>query len=189
MVNRSSSRSWALGLLLVAGAPGWLGAVAGEVHDREQARGEMKVCIWPDYQRIAFRDPHSDQLSGLDIDQPGVLVGVQTGTFMEPVLRQYPRHAGLVPIQLPQTRERERIAGRVDVFMTDYPYGRALVENGDWATLLALPVPFHVLPYAHASKPGEAEWRATLNTFARIRQDGRLDTAARRHGLASAVLP
>jgi ABC-type amino acid transport substrate-binding protein len=241
--------------------------VAGEVQDRVQARGEIKVCIWPDYQRISFRDPRSGQLGGLDIDlatalasdlrlklqfvdssfvtlvqdlhsdrcdvamfgiamlpqrmerlqfstpylqsdiyavttrtsrivrqwndidQPGVLVGVQAGTFMEHVLRLSLRRAGLVSIQLPQTRERELIAGRVDVFMTDYPYGRALVENTEWAALLAPPTPFHVLPYAHASKPGDAEWRATLNAFvARIRQDGRLDSAARRHGLESIVL-
>jgi len=46
-----------------------------------------------------------------------------------------------------------------------------------------------VLPYAHASKPGDAEWLATLNAFmARIRQDGRLDAAARRHGLEGILL-
>lgn len=260
-------RSWAAWLALLAGTLGCGGAIAGEVQDRVQARGEMKVCIWPDYQRISFRDPRSGQLSGLDIDlaaalasdlraklrfvdssfvtlvqdlqnnrcdvamfgiamlpqrmeqlqfatpylqsdiyavttrtsrivrqwsdidQPGVLVGVQAGTFMEHVMRQRLRHAGLVPIQLPQTRERELIAGRVDVFMTDYPYGRALIENTEWAALLTPPTPFHVLPYAHASKPGDTEWRATLNAFvARIRQDGRLDAAARRHGLESIVL-
>ncbi|HNZ89696.1 MAG TPA: ABC transporter substrate-binding protein [Acidovorax sp.] len=261
-------RLWAAWLALLAGALGNnLGAVAGEVQTRVQARGEVRVCIWPDYQRISLRDPRSGQLSGLDIDlasalasdlrvklrfidssfvtlvqdlhtdrcdvamfgiamlpkrmeqlqfstpylqsdiyavttrssrtvrqwsdidQPGVLVGVQAGTFMEPIMRQRLRHAGLVPIQLPQTRERELMAGRVDVFMTDYPYGRALVDSTEWAALLPPPTPFHVLPYAHASKPGDAEWLATLNAFmARIRQDGRLDAAARRHGLEGILL-
>ena len=257
---------WNLWLLLAC-ALSCLGATAGEVRDRVQSQGEMKVCIWPDYQRISFRDPRSGQLSGLDIDlatalasdlqttlrfvdssfvtlvhdlhtnrcdvamfgiamlpqrmeqlqfstpylqsdvyavttrtsrivrqwrdidQPGVLVGVQAGTFMEHVMRQRLQHASLLSIGLPQTRERELMAGRVDVFMTDYPYGRALIENTDWAALLAPPAPFHVLPYAHASKPGDAEWRATLDAFvARIRNDGRLDAAARRHGLESIVL-
>mgnify|MGYP006148145213 CR=1 FL=1 len=124
-----------------------------------------------------------------DIDQPGVQVGVQAGTFMEPVMRQRLKHAGLVSIHLPQTRERELIAGRVDVFMTDYPYGRALIESTEWAALVAPPKPFYTLPYAHASKPGDVEWRAVLNAFvARIRQDGRLETAARRHGLESILL-
>lgn len=254
-------------LLLVAGVLNCLGANAGEVLERVRARGELKVCIWPEYQRISLRDPRSGQLTGLDIDlatalaadlrvklrfvdssfvtliqdlstdrcdvamfgiamlprrmeklqfstpylqsdiyaittrtsrivrqwsdidQPGVLVGVQAGTFMEPIMRDRLRHAELVAIQLPQTRERELIAGRVDVFMTDYPYGRALTETEDWATLLTPPAPFHVLPYAHASKPGDLEWRTTLNAFvARIRHDGRLDAAARRHGLESIVL-
>ena len=268
MNGRQGDRFWAAWLLCLASALGCTGAVAGEVLERIQARGGLKVCIWPDYQRISFRDPRSGQLSGLDIDlatalaadlnvklefvdssfptlvqdlhtnrcdvamfgiamlpkrmeqlqfstpylqsdihavttrtsrtvrqwsdidQPGVLVGVQAGTFMEPVMRQRLRYAGLVSIQPPQTRERELAAGRVDVFMTDYPYGRALVDNTEWATLLPPPTPIHLLPYAHASKPGDAQWRATLSSFiARIRQDGRLDSAARRHGLESILLP
>lgn len=263
----STIRTWVSGLLFLGGSLFSLSVAAGEVQERVQARKEMKVCIWPDYQRITFRDPRSGQLSGLDIDlaaalasdlnvklkfidssfvtlvedlhtdrcdvamfgiamlpqrkaqlqfatpylqsdiyavttrtsrivrqwsdidRSGVLVGVQAGTFMEPVMRQRLRHADLVLIQLPQTRERELIAGRVDVFMTDYPYGRALSENTDWAALLSSPTPLHVLPYAHASKPGDSQWLATLNAFVeRIRQDGRLDKAARRHGLESIVL-
>lgn len=125
-----------------------------------------------------------------DIDQPGVLVGVQAGTFMETVMRQRLRHAGLVSIHPPQTRERELTAGRVDVFMVDYPYGRALAESTDWAALITPSKPFHVLPYAYASKPGDVEWLATLNAFVdRVRHDGRLNAAARRHGLESILLP
>lgn len=124
-----------------------------------------------------------------DIDKPGVMVGVQAGTFMEPVMRERLRYANLVPIQLPQTREREIIAGRVDVFMTDYPYGSALLENVDWAKMLAPPNNFHVLPYAHAIKQGDAEWLNTINAFvSRAKRDGRLDAAATRHGLISIVL-
>ena len=124
-----------------------------------------------------------------DIDQPGVLVGVQAGTFMEPVMQQRLRYARLVSIELPRTRERELHAGRVDVFMTDYPYGRTLIDSTDWALLLTPPEPFYPMPYAHASKPGDLQWQAVLNTFvARIQQDGRLDTAARRHGLLDIVV-
>lgn len=258
---------WAARIGLLAGALGCLPAGAGEVLNRVLAQGEVRVCIWPAYQGITFRDPRSGQLSGLDIDlatalaadlnvklrfvdssfatlvsdllsdacdvamfgvamlpqrmerlqfstpylqsdiyaittrtsrvvrqwsdidQPGVLVGVQAGTFMEPVMRQSLRRAGLVSVQLPQTRERELLAGRVDVFMVDYPYGRALTENTDWAALLGPSKPFHVLPYAYPSKPGDAQWRATLNGFVeRIRNDGRLDAAARRHGLDKLLL-
>lgn len=257
-------RLLALGAALLAGLP----AYAGEVQARVQAAGEVRVCIWPAYQGITWRDPRSGQLKGLDIDmahalgadlrmsvtfvdssfptlvpdllsnrcdvamfgvamlpqrveklaftapylqsdiyavstrtsrvvrqwadidQRGVVVGVQAGTFMEPVMRERLRHAGLVAITLPQTRERELLAGRIDVFMTDYPYGHALVEGVDWAALLAPPQPFHALPYAYASKPGDAQWLATLNAFvARIRQDGRLAASARHHGLGAMILP
>ena len=68
-----------------------------------------------------------------DIDKPGVLVGVQAGTFMEPIMAQRLKQATLVRIQLPATRERELTAGRIDVFMTDYPYSRRLMDNADWA--------------------------------------------------------
>src|SRR5256885_3757876 len=37
--------------------------------------------------------------SWADIDQPGVQVAVQRGTFMEPVMRETLRHARLVPIE------------------------------------------------------------------------------------------
>lgn len=35
---------------------------------RVQAAGELRVCIWPDYYGISFRNPHSQQLEGMDID-------------------------------------------------------------------------------------------------------------------------
>src|SRR5256885_8800655 len=43
--------------------------------------------------------------SWADIDQPGVQVAVQRGTFMEPVMRETLRHARLVPIEPPQRSE------------------------------------------------------------------------------------
>jgi cyclohexadienyl dehydratase len=124
-----------------------------------------------------------------DIDKPGVLVGVQAGTFMEPVMQQSLKAAQLVSIAPPATRERELEAGRVDVFMTDYAYSRRLLDNADWARLIAPPKPFYVLPYGYAVKPGDAAWLAQLNTFvSRIKHDGRLDAAAARHGLSPIVV-
>ncbi|MBL8489570.1 MAG: transporter substrate-binding domain-containing protein, partial [Rhodocyclaceae bacterium] len=40
--------------------PGRLGQVA--------ARGVLRVCIWPDYYGITYRNPRTQQLSGIDID-------------------------------------------------------------------------------------------------------------------------
>lgn len=252
----------ALSLSLCAAAS-WAGAVM----DRVKASGVVRVCIWPDYYGITYRDPRSDLLSGIDIelsaefarglgaklqyvessfpklvdnlvgdrcdvamhavgvtpqraqvlrfsqpylqsdiygvttrthrvvrqwsdiDQPGVKVAVQAGTFMEPVMAEALKQARMVVVSPPQTREQELEAGRVDVFMTDYPYSRRLLDNADWARLVAPPRPFHPLPYAYAIKPGDDEWLAEIDRFvAQIKRDGRLATAARRFGLGEIVV-
>ena len=123
-----------------------------------------------------------------DIDKPGVAVAVQAGTFMEPVMAAALKQARLVRVSPPATRERELEAGRVDVFMTDYPYSRRLLDNADWATLISPPGSFYPLPYAYAVKQGDAAWLAQVDEFvARIQRDGRLAAAARRHGLEAIV--
>jgi ABC-type amino acid transport substrate-binding protein len=76
----------------------------------------------------------------------------------------------------------------VDVFMTDYPYSRRLLDNADWATLISPPAPFSVLPYAYAMKKGDSAWTEAVDGFvARIQRDGRLEAAARKHGLSPIV--
>jgi cyclohexadienyl dehydratase len=263
-----SVRPFLLGLMLSATLCGlWPPrAVAGPVLDRIKAAGTLRVCVWPDYYGVSFRNPRTQQLMGIDIDlsnelardlklqlqhvdssfqtliadleadrcdvamfavgmlpqrmerlrfsrpylqsdiygvttrgnkvvsrwedidKPGVVVAVQAGTFMEPVMAAALKQARLVKVSPPATRERELEAGRVDVFMTDYPYSRRLLDNADWAVLVSPPAPFHVLPYAYAVKPGDAEWLAQVDDFvARIQRDGRLEAAARRHGLGSIV--
>jgi cyclohexadienyl dehydratase len=263
-----SARPILLGLMLAAALSGlWPPhAAAGPALERIKAAGTLRVCVWPDYYGVSFRNPRTQQLTGIDIDlsnelardlklqlqhvdssfqtliadleadrcdvamfavgmlpqrmerlrfsrpylqsdiygvttkgnkvvarwedidKPGVAVAVQAGTFMEPVMGAALKQARLVRVSAPATRERELEAGRVDVFMTDYPYSRRLLDNADWAVLIAPPTPFHVLPYAYAVKPGDAEWLAQVDEFvARIQRDGRLEAAARRHGLASIV--
>lgn len=124
-----------------------------------------------------------------DIDKPGVMVGVQAGTFMEPVMKAHLKQAQMVVVKPPASRERELEAGRIDVFMTDYPYSRRLLDNADWASLISPPAPFHVLPYGYAVKPGDDAWLAQINEFvARIKRDGRLRAAAARHQLSPIVV-
>jgi len=255
-------------LLLATGwAIGAPQAVAGPVYNRVQASKTVRVCIWPDYYGITYRNPRTQQLVGIDIDlaqelgedlgvkvefvdasftslitdlqsdrcdvamfavamlpqrmqylrftrpylrsdiyaittrssavikqwadidRTGVLVGVQAGTFMEPVMLAALKYAKLVSIKSPQTRERELEAGRIDVFMTDYPYSRRLLDNADWAALVAPPKPFHVLPYGYAVKPGDDSWYSLVDEFvARIQKDGRLEASAKRHGLSEIVV-
>jgi ABC-type amino acid transport substrate-binding protein len=124
-----------------------------------------------------------------DIDKPGVQVAVQAGTFMEPVMAASLKQAKMVVIRPPQTREQELEAGRVDVFMTDYPYSRRLMGSVDWVRLLSPPKPFHVIPYAYAVRPGDPEWLAQVDQFVeRIKADGRLETAAQKAGLSDIVV-
>jgi len=255
------------GLLFAAAlAVGATAVEAGTVADRVKAASAVRVCIWPDYYGITFRNPRTQQLEGIDIDlsgefakdlkvavrhvdssfatlvgdlegdrcdvamfavgmlpqrmaklkftrpylqsdiygvttkgnrvvgrwedidKPGVVVAVQAGTFMEPVMTAALKNARLVSVRPPATRERELEAGRVDVFMTDFPYSRRLLDNADWATLVAPPKPFNVLPYAYAVKPGDEAWLAQVDEFvARIQRDGRLEAAARKHGLGPIV--
>jgi ABC-type amino acid transport substrate-binding protein len=127
--------------------------------------------------------------SWADIDKPGVQVAVQAGTFMEPVMAAGLKQAKMVVVRPPQTREQELEAGRVDVFMTDYPYSRRLLDNADWAKLIPPTSPYHVLPYAYAVKPGDEEWLRRVNEFvAQIKVDGRLQDAAKRHGLTEILV-
>lgn len=120
-----------------------------------------------------------------DIDKPGVQVAVQAGTFMEPIMAASLKQAKMVTIRPPQQREQELEAGRIDVFMTDYPYSRRLLDRADWARLLSPAKPFHPTGYGYAVKPGDDAWLAQVNAFvARIKSDGRLDAAAKKYGLS-----
>lgn len=261
---RSRSISACTGLALAVLS---LAAGAGPVLERVESSGQLRVCIWPDYYGVSFRNPRSQQLEGIDIelsqelardlkltlshvnssfatlvsdlaadrcdvamfsvgvtperqkvlaftqpylqsdiyavttrgnasiqawgdiDQPGVRVAVQAGTFMEPVMAAALKRASLVVIRPPMTREQELTSGRVDVFMTDYPYSRRLMDSVDWVRLLAPPRPFHLTSYAYAVKPGDPQWLAQLDAFVmRIKVDGRLARAAARAGLGDIVV-
>lgn len=265
---RSTARRWLARLCLSACASALAqAAAAGPVLERVRGSGTLRVCIWPDYYGITYRNPRTEQLVGIDIDlsaefakalgvklqhvessfaklidnlltdrcdiamhavgvtpqrqqqlrfslpylrsdiygittrsnhvvrqwddidRPGVRVAVQAGTFMEPVMAAALKHAQLEVIRPPRTREQELEAGRVDVFMTDYPYSRRLLDNADWARLVPPPRPFHAIPYAYAVRPGDDDWLRQVDAFvAQIKRDGRLESAARRHGLAEIVV-
>lgn len=124
-----------------------------------------------------------------DIDKPGIKVAVQAATFIEPVVGAWLKQAEMVVIKPPATREQELESGRVDIFMTDYPYSHRLLENTDWARLVPPPSPFHILPYAYAVKPGDEAWLQRINNFvASTKKDGRLARFAQRHGLSDILI-
>ncbi|MBU3697300.1 ABC transporter substrate-binding protein [Dechloromonas sp.] len=77
-------RAYKLALvLLFAGAFGGSWAVAQEAtRDRIQAAKSLRVCIWPDYFGISYRDPKTQQLSGIDVDMAKAL-GRELGVNVE----------------------------------------------------------------------------------------------------------
>lgn len=238
---------------------------------RVLATGSLRVCIWPDYFGVTYRNPRTQQLGGIDIDlaqalakdlgpevtvtfidssfarligdvsedrcdvamfavgvtaaraerlrfsrpylrsdiyavttrsnrriqrwddidRSGVVVAVAKGTYHELVMRERLEHARLLVLDTPFAREREVESGRADVFMTDYPYSQRMLQNAEWARLVAPPAPYQLTPYAYAVAPGDEEWLSRIDRFvADIQRDGRLLAAARRHRLdAIAVLP
>lgn len=124
-----------------------------------------------------------------DIDQPDRVVAVAKGTLHEPVMREKLRHATLRVLDTPHAREQEVESGRADVFMTDFPYSRRMLATTDWARLVTPPATYHITPYAYAVKPGDEGWLQRLDAFvSRIRRDGRLLAAARRHQLEPIVV-
>jgi ABC-type amino acid transport substrate-binding protein len=119
-----------------------------------------------------------------DIDQPGSVVAVAKGTLHESVMRARLRQASLRVLDTPHAREQEVESGRADVFMTDYPFSRHMLDTTDWARLVKPNGIYHVTRYAYAVKPGDEAWLARLNTFvAQVKRDGRLLAAARRNKL------
>lgn len=242
-------------------------AGAADRLDRVLADKVLRVCIWPDYYGISFRNPKTQQLAGIDIDnarelarelgvearfvdssfatliddigrdrcdiamfaigitasrrtalaftqgylasdiyaiatkanrrvrawadidQPGRVVAVAKGTLHETVMRDRLKAAELAVVDTPQAREQEVRSGRADVFMTDYPFSRRMLDNNDWARLIAPVETYHVTPYAWAAKPGDERFLARVDKFlADIKRDGRLLSHARRYGLEPIVV-
>ncbi|MCP5196947.1 MAG: amino acid ABC transporter substrate-binding protein [Gammaproteobacteria bacterium] len=235
--------------------------------DRILAEKVLRICIWPDYYGISYRNPKTQQLTGIDvdlarefakdlgvearfvdssfarliddvtqdhcdiamfaigvtptraeqlqftsphlasniyaittrsnrrikdwsdIDQPGVVVAVAKGTYHEPVMREKLQAATLLVLDTPHAREQEVESGRADVFMTDFPYSRRMLDNVDWARLITPPANYYSTPYAYALAPGDARWCERVDAFvAQIKQDDRLLEAARRYQLDPIVV-
>lgn len=125
-----------------------------------------------------------------DIDQPGVIVAVQRGTYMEPLMKRLLRQSEILSVAPPQTREAEIQAGRADVFISDYPYTRRMLLFYDWTLVIEAPAPVSPTNYAYAVRQGDPDWLARVDAFvAAIKRDGRLAQAAARHGLSAIVVP
>ena len=260
------SKSLLLSAVFVAALCTQLHAADSSRVERIASSKELRVCIWPDYYGISYRNPKTQQLEGIDIDQaqalskdlgatllfvdssfatliddlsrdkcdiamfaigvtparqeklrfskpylvsdifaittksnrsiktwadidqPGVVVSVAKGTLHESVMRDKLKAATLSSNATPQGRERDVESGRADVFMTDYPFSRRMLEQTDWARLVSPPSTYHLTSYAYAVAPGDDRWLARVERFvADVKRDGRLAAAAKRHQLEPIV--
>jgi len=126
-----------------------------------------------------------------DIDQPGAVVSVQKGTYMESQMRTSLKHAQLLVVTDPREREQAVMSGMADVFITDYPYSRKVLRFYDWARLIEPPPSMTERPfrYAYAVAKGQPEWLERVNRFVTdIKHDGRLRKAAEANDLGPIVL-
>lgn len=152
--------------------------------------------------RVSFSDPYlkSDVYAvttkvnrsiqrWTDLDQPGRVIAVQKGTFMEPLMLSLIKHGSVIVTTKPSEREREVESGRADAFITDYPYSQRMLINTDWARVIGPDQPVQVTYYAYAIPKGDEKWLARVNQFVRdIKMDGRLETAAKPHNLLPMVV-
>ncbi len=240
----------------------------GDRLERVRSAGEIRVCIWPDYYGISYRNPKTQQLSGIDIDMAqalarelgvrlrfvdssfarliddigedrcdiamfaigitaaraeklrftkphlisdiyaitskgnrriknwddidrrGIVVAVAKGTLHETVMRDRLKQATLLLTATTQGREQEVEAGRADVFMTDFPFSRRMLETTDWARLVMPSSTYHLTPYAYAMQPGDDRWHARIERFvADAKRSGLLQAATRRHKLDPIAVP
>ena len=123
------------------------------------------------------------------MDQPGVIVCVQKGTYMDGVMRNSLKHAQVMAVVQNSQREIEVRSGRADVFIADYPYAQKMLKMYDWAKLLTPEQATEQIQYAYAIKKGQPEWLERINTFVQaIKADGRLERAAQKNSLLPIAL-
>ena len=152
-------------------------------------------------QAVEFSDPylvtsiygvtkknHPKIKSWNDMDQDGIVVATQLGSYVDTFMKTYLKKAKVLSVQPPATREGEVASGRADILMTDYPVAKKLEATQDWAKVINPTEPLAVTPYAYAVAPGDQVWLNYVNLFLKtIKRDGRLVDAAKKNGLEAIV--
>lgn len=257
-----------VGLFILLTATGLKAEEVDARFAKVQQRGELRVCIWPEYFAISYLNQKNNELAGIDIDmanafakdlgvttrfvkthfgrfiddieadrcdigmfgigrtakrleridfsqsylasgmyaittkthtqisrwdeldRPDQIICVQRGTYMEAEMRKQLKHAQLSVVSKPHEREIEVRSGRADVFITDYPYGKKMLNHYDWAKLIApLQHKGKKFEYAYAVAKHQPQWLARVDQFvSQAKQDGRLKRFAAKHDLLPIML-
>lgn len=123
-----------------------------------------------------------------DIDKKGVIVSVAKGTYHEPIMKEKLKFAKLFVAEDFYARGQEVISGRADVFMTDFPFGKRMLETTEWAKLIIPTTTYHKTPYAWAVAYGDDRFYERIEAFIRtIKKDGRLLNLAKKNALEPIV--
>ncbi len=124
-----------------------------------------------------------------DIDKTGNVVAVAKGTYHEPIMQEKLKNAQLLVVDKMHQREQEVQAGLADVFMTDYPFAKRMIENTSWAILIEPKETYHKTPYAWAMKCDDEKFYDRVEEFLKdIKNDGRLFQLAKNNGLEPIVI-
>ena len=123
-----------------------------------------------------------------DIDKKGVVIAVAKGTYHEPVMKSKLKNGELLVVNNYHAREQEVKSGRADVFMTDYPFGKRMLAQTNWAKLIIPSSTYHLTEYAWVMNYGDDKWYNRVEKFIKdIKQDGRLLQYAQKNGLEPIV--
>ena len=123
-----------------------------------------------------------------DIDKTGNVVAVAKGTYHQPIMQERLKNAQLLVVDKMHQREEEVQAGRADVFMTDYPFAKRMLENTSWAKLIEPSTTYQKTPYAWAMKYNDEEFYQRVEKFLKdIKNDGRLLLLAKKNALEPIV--
>ena len=119
------------------------------------------------------RKDHPKIKSWDDMDQEGIVVATQLGSYVDVFMKAYLKKAKVLSVQPPATREGEVATNQADVLMTDYPVAKKLEATQEWAKIINPAEPLAVTPYAYAVAPGDQVWLNYINLFVKtIKRDG-----------------
>ncbi|MGB3752098.1 MAG: ABC transporter substrate-binding protein [Arcobacteraceae bacterium] len=122
-----------------------------------------------------------------DIDKKGIVVAVAKGTYHETVMKEKLHNADLLVVTN-NGRAEEVKAGRADLFMADYPFGKRMLTQTNWAKLIVPKEIYHMTPYAWTMAYGNDKFYNRVEKFIDdIKKDGRLLHFAQKNGLESII--
>jgi cyclohexadienyl dehydratase len=124
-----------------------------------------------------------------DIDTDGNVIAVNLGSYIEPFIQSYLKHAKMISIAPPATREQELMAHHADAEIVDYPTAQKVESDFDWAQVIPPQTQLLSTPFGYAVAPGDQTWLNYLNLFVdTIKRDGTLAAAAQRNHLSPVVV-